>query len=74
LGLLEQRNLWALFVDTCFERRGLALAHAAFEWFSASDVDDVTFTTEPHTRADAFYARFGCERGDLVAHGDVLYT
>jgi GNAT superfamily N-acetyltransferase len=76
VGLLREKNLWALFVKPGFEGIGVgrSLARYAFDWFHDENVSEVTFTTEPDTRADAFYTRLGCERGDLVSHGDVAYT
>jgi GNAT superfamily N-acetyltransferase len=55
-----------------FERRGvgLALARAAFDWFDDEGIEEVTFTTQPDTRADRFYGELGDERGSLAPQGD----
>jgi GNAT superfamily N-acetyltransferase len=76
VGLLAARDLWALFVAPDREGRGAGtrLFVAMFDWFAREGASEVTFTTEPDTRADAWYAWLGCIRGELVAHGDVRYT
>lgn len=61
--------IWALFVDSAFEGRGLAreLLALATDWLFGLGFKEVMLTTTPHTRADRFYAGQGWQRGSETA-------
>jgi GNAT superfamily N-acetyltransferase len=54
---LVRRNVWALFVDPQAEGRGIGrrLHDAMMDWFAAQGVERVWLSTDPGTRAEAFY-------------------
>ena len=54
---LARGNVWALFVDPDFEGRGVGrrLHDAMMEWCFASGAERVWLSTDPGTRAEAFY-------------------
>lgn len=58
---LARRNVWALFVDPEHEGRGAgrALHDAMMDWFAAQGVERVWLSTDPGTRAEAFYQAAG---------------
>lgn len=71
-----QRSIWALFVDPAHERRGVgrALLDRAVDWlWSHPDVDTITLTTAPGTRADAFYRAAGWADTGRSRSGEVIF-
>ena len=50
-------NIWALFVDGAFERRGIgrALHDCMMDWLFAAGAERAWLTTELGTRAERFY-------------------
>jgi GNAT superfamily N-acetyltransferase len=72
---LFERDIWALFVEPGFERRGIgrALLDAATTWLFARGADVIELGTTPSTRADRFYREAGWQRGAMTGRGDVLY-
>ena len=56
-----KNNVWALFVDPPFERRGAArlLFQAALFWYFKQTQTTIWLSTEPGTRAEQFYLAFG---------------
>ncbi|GHA77159.1 GNAT family N-acetyltransferase [Cognatilysobacter bugurensis] len=72
---LDQRDIWALFVDPACEGRGIgrALLDAATAWLFARGVDTIELGTTPDTRADRFYRDAGWRRGEMSPRGDVIF-
>ena len=71
---LVRRNVWALFVDPEMEGRGIGrrLHDVMMEWFAAQGVERVWLSTDPGTRAEAFYRAAGWQpAGDH--HGEARY-
>lgn len=71
IGDLSRQNVWALFVDPAYERRGAgrALHDAMMSWMFSEGAERVWLTTEPGTRAQQFYRiagwqHVGDERGE----------
>jgi GNAT superfamily N-acetyltransferase len=58
---LVKSNIWALFVDPDFERRGIArnLQRLMLEWYFGQGKNLVWLGTLPGTRAERFYRRSG---------------
>jgi len=70
---LRRSNVWALFVDPEHERRGIgrALHDRMMSWFLAQPgVERVWLTTDPATRAAAFYRAAGWRECGLDASGE----
>jgi GNAT superfamily N-acetyltransferase len=53
----SRANIWALFVDGAFERRGIgrALHDRMMDWLFATGAERAWLTTETGTRAERFY-------------------
>lgn len=64
IGDQTRRNVWALFVDPDFEGRGIGrrLHDAMMDWFFAAGQERVWLSTDPGTRAEAFYRAAGWQR------------
>jgi GNAT superfamily N-acetyltransferase len=54
---LSRSNIWALFVDPSFERRGIGrrLHDVMLDWLFAAGAAHVWLSTSPGTRAERFY-------------------
>ncbi|MBW3570374.1 MAG: GNAT family N-acetyltransferase [Gemmatimonadetes bacterium] len=63
IGDLARSNVWALFMDPEFEGRGIGrrLHDQMMDWFFASGAERVWLSTDPGTRAEAFYRAAGWE-------------
>ena len=73
---LCRSNVWALFVDPEHERRGVgrALHDAMMSWFFAQPgVVTVWLTTDPRTRAAAFYRAAGWRERGLDSSGELRF-
>jgi len=68
--------IWALFVDPACEGRGIGklLLQEMNAYLFALGHDKITLSTGAATRADAFYAAQGWQRGELPDQTDVQYT
>lgn len=67
-----QNNVWALFVDPAFERRGAArlLFQAALFWYFNQTQTTLWLNTEPETRAERFYLAFGFSAVSITSSGE----
>ena len=68
------RNVWALFVEPGFERRGIgrALMETMMRWMFEQDRKAVWLSTGPDTRARAFYERAGWRWTSTLPDGDLV--
>jgi GNAT superfamily N-acetyltransferase len=68
----ETRNIWALFTEPGFERRGIGrrLHDLAVGWLFAQSPAPIWLTTEPGTRAEGFYRAAGWRAGEIESNGD----
>jgi len=73
IGNAETGNIWALFVHPDHEGRGLGqrLHDTLVAWLFQQGLDRLWLTTEPDTRAEAFYRRRGWRPTGPADHGDV---
>lgn len=57
---LKDKNIWALFVDPLFEKKGIGkqLHQLMLDWYFLHQ-DSVWLSTAPHTRAEQFYKKAG---------------
>lgn len=58
---LVDDNIWALFVDPCFERQGIGrkLHELMLDWYFSQGKTKVWLSTSPNTRAFSFYKKAG---------------
>lgn len=68
-------QVWALFVDPVHEAQGVGCAlHAAMmEWLLAQGLPKLWLSTDPGTRAEAFYRRAGWRAGERQADGELRF-
>lgn len=72
---LRGRNIWALFIDPEYERRGIGrcLHDMMLDWYFSQTSDDVWLGTSPATRAHAFYQKAGWLEIGLRPNGEVRF-
>jgi GNAT superfamily N-acetyltransferase len=70
-----ERNIWALFVDPRFERRGIgrALHDTMLRWLFVNDKRPVWLGTQPKSRAESFYHSAGWQRVGTQPNGEVRF-
>lgn len=75
IGHAGTGNIWALFVDPAHEGRGhgRALHDAMVAWLRGQGLARLWLSTEPGTRAEAFYARAGWQRAGPAPGGEVRF-
>lgn len=58
---LKENNIWALFIDPMFERKGIGqqLHNMMLDWYFAQTKHNVWLGTECNTRAEKFYREAG---------------
>ncbi|MGD1317951.1 GNAT family N-acetyltransferase [Chryseobacterium sp. 2R14A] len=58
---LKENNIWALFVDPDFEKKGIGkkLHHIMLDWYFSQTRESVWLGTSPNTRAEIFYTKNG---------------
>ncbi len=61
VGNAQNGNIWALFVEPAYERRGYGrrLHEAMVKWLWSQGLNRLWLTTEPGTRAQRFYESAG---------------
>lgn len=66
---LQGRNIWALFLDPAFEKKGIGkvLHDTMLDWYFTQTQDTVWLGTAPETRAQGFYKRAGWK--EVGMHG-----
>ena len=72
---LEDKNIWALFLDPEFEGRGTgkALHRLMLDWYFKQTKETVWLGTAPGTRAEKFYLLQGWSRVGIVNKGEVKF-
>jgi GNAT superfamily N-acetyltransferase len=75
VGNRASGNIWALFVHPDHETRGYGrqLHDAMLSWLWSQGLDRLWLTTEPGTRAEAFYASRGWERVGHNPDGEIRF-
>lgn len=58
---LQEKNIWALFLDPNFEKKGIGqqLHKIMLDWYFAQTKDTVWLSTDLNTRAEMFYRKAG---------------
>jgi GNAT superfamily N-acetyltransferase len=69
---LSNGNIWAVFVEPGFERRGIGrmLHDRAVSWLFENGVATPWLTTAPGTRAERFYTAAGWRQSSTEPNGD----
>jgi len=72
---LKDKNIWALFVDPNFEKRGIGkkLHALMLDWYFAQKHDQVWLGTAPKTRAEHFYRRAGWRENGMHGKGEIKF-
>jgi uncharacterized protein len=72
---LERSNIWALFVDPQYERRGIGrgLHDAMMEWMFSSGASNVWLGTESGSRAENFYRAAHWQLRGKQPNGEARY-
>jgi GNAT superfamily N-acetyltransferase len=75
IASLQNASIWALFVHPDYEGRGIGskLLQHAVDWLFEQDVDMISLSTDPDTRAEELYKARGWERGEHISNGEILY-
>jgi len=75
VGNRVRSNIWALFVEPGFERRGIgrALHDEMMRWMRSAGCRTVWLETDPETRAAAFYREAGWQFVHLTPEGDARF-
>ena len=58
---LQEKNIWALFLQPEFEKQGIGrkLHDVMLDWYFEQTKQNVWLGTSPHTRAETFYRKSG---------------
>lgn len=66
---LKDNNIWALFVDPDFEKKGIGkkLHDIMLDWYFTQTRENVWLGTSPNTRAELFYRKSGWN--EIGIHG-----
>ena len=66
---LNDNNIWALFVDPDFEKKGIGkkLHDIMLDWYFTQTKESVWLGTSPNTRAEIFYRKSGWN--EIGMHG-----
>lgn len=72
---LQGRNIWALFLDPAFERRGIgrALHTLMLDWYFSQTGDAVWLSTAPQSRAEGFYRTAGWNEAGTYGKGELRF-
>jgi GNAT superfamily N-acetyltransferase len=72
---VTRKNIWALFVDPGFEKKGIGkqLQQAMMDWYFQSHDESVKLNTAPGTRAEDFYRKSGWKETGRDKNGEVLF-
>lgn len=75
IALIEEPSLWALFVLPGCEGRGIghALHEAAVAWLWSQGATRIRLSTDPGTRAEAFYRARGWRETGRLANGEIRF-
>lgn len=68
-------NIWALFVDPAYERRGFGrrLHDTMLHWLFSTGADRAWLSTQPGTRAERFYEAAGWRRTGINDNGELEF-
>jgi GNAT superfamily N-acetyltransferase len=72
---LSGANVYALFIEPQYERRGLGrlLHDTMMDWFFSREAGSVWLSTDPGTRAEAFYRKAGWTVAGTEDNGEIRF-
>jgi GNAT superfamily N-acetyltransferase len=72
---LVDDNIWALFVDPLFEKRGVGrkLHDLMLDWYFSQGKKKVWLGTSPNTRAVSFYKKAGWVEAGIHGRGEIKF-
>ena len=75
IGLASNGNIWALFVDPLYEKRGYGrrLHDTLVAWLWQQGLKSLWLTTQPGTRAQVFYETAGWLHAGVTPHGEIRF-
>ncbi len=76
IALRDEAAIWALFVRPEAEGRGFGkqLLQAAVDWLWSLGVSEITLSTDPRTRAEAFYRQQGWQEVGVNDKGEICFV
>ena len=75
IGDLQEKSIWALFVEPDFEGLGIAqkLQLLLLHWYFGQSQETIWLTTSPETRAEKFYRKSGWIDKGMQHNGELRF-
>jgi GNAT superfamily N-acetyltransferase len=72
---LKDNNIWALFVDPVFEKKGIGkqLHDVMIDWYFTQTTTTVWLGTSPNTRAETFYRKAGWKEVGMHGRNEIKF-
>lgn len=72
---LKEDNVWALFIDPQFEKRGIGkkLHQLMLDWYFSQQRERIWLGTSPGTRAEQFYRTLGWQEIGMHGKGEIKF-
>lgn len=72
---LLDKNVWALFLDPHFEKKGTGrlLHDKMLDWYFAQTTETLWLSTAPGTRAENFYRKAGWKETGIYGKGEIKF-
>ncbi|HPG12298.1 MAG TPA: GNAT family N-acetyltransferase [Chitinophagaceae bacterium] len=72
---LKENNIWALFIDPAFEKKGIGkqLHDVMLDWYFTQTKEAVWLGTAPGTRAEQFYRKAGWTETGIHGKGEIKF-
>lgn len=72
---LMENNIWALFIDPNFEKKGIGkqLHDKMLDWYFTQTKENVWLGTGPGTRAEQFYRKAGWKETGMHGKGEIKF-
>ena len=73
---LREHNVWALFVDPAFEKRGIGkqLHDVMMTWYFEQSKETCWLSTAPGTRAEQFYRKAGWQEDGMYSAKEIKFV
>jgi GNAT superfamily N-acetyltransferase len=72
---LKENNIWALFIDPEFEKKGIGqkLHKIMMDWYFSQTKETIWLGTDSHTRAENFYRKTGWAEVGLNGSNEIKF-
>lgn len=72
---LKDNNIWALFVNPDFEKKGIGkkLHDIMLDWYFTQTKEKVWLGTSPNTRAELFYRKAGWQEAGMHGKNEIKF-